>query len=119
MWRSTSRSRVVSWSSSGSLTSTMLPPKASRTNPARRGENTASPPCTVRIAVARSSGDTVLVTYPRAGADHLNDVGGRVGHRQCQEADVGVAAQAGLDNQLTAAAREVDVEKDDVGPRAR
>src|SRR5215218_7578107 len=68
MWRRTSRSRAVSWSSSGSATPVRSPWKASSTNPARRGENTASPPWTRRMAAARSGGEMVLVTYPRAPA---------------------------------------------------
>src|SRR5215207_7847078 len=68
MCRRTSRSRVVSWSSSGSTTPVRSPWKASSTNPARRGENTASPLWTRRMAAARSGGEIVLVTYPRAPA---------------------------------------------------
>src|ERR671925_242332 len=53
MWRSTSRSLAVSWSSSGSTTPVRSPWKASSTKPASRGENTASPPSTRRMAAAR------------------------------------------------------------------
>jgi hypothetical protein len=65
MWRSTSFSRVVSWSSSGSSLPTPAGSplaKASRTKPARRGPNTASPCSTRTIAATRSSGEIVFVT---------------------------------------------------------
>src|SRR5437763_398477 len=67
--RSTSRSRSVSWSSSGSATG--VPGRAanaSSTTPASRGLNPASPSATRRIASTRSSGAMVFVTYPRAPA---------------------------------------------------
>ena len=72
MSRRTSRSRDVSWSSSGSTevgaAAAGMPAKASRTNPARRGENTASPPATRCTASIRSTPEMALVTYPRAPA---------------------------------------------------
>jgi hypothetical protein len=69
--RSTSRSRVVSWSSSGSklgLSAPALPEpggiaaKASSTKPASRCENTASPDAIRTIASASSPVPMVLVT---------------------------------------------------------
>ena len=67
MRRITSCSRSVSRFNSSS-DSAGAPRKASRTNPASRGLNTASPPATLRMASARSGPVTVLVTYPRAPA---------------------------------------------------
>src|SRR5664280_154001 len=73
MRRSTSRSRGESRSSSGSrpvigVASPALPANASRTKPASRGEKTASPASTRRIAWRSSSPEMVLVTYPLAPA---------------------------------------------------
>src|ERR1039458_1162248 len=73
MRRSTSRSRGESRSSSGSrpvigVASPALSANASRTKPASRGEKTASPASTRRIAWRSSSPEMVLVTYPLAPA---------------------------------------------------
>ena len=46
----------------------MVPANASSTNPASRGENTASPDATRSIAATSSGPVIVLVTYPRAPA---------------------------------------------------
>jgi len=58
---STSRSRAVSWSSSGSAVASPLR-NASRTKPARRGEKTASPSAVRCTASVRSSAEIVFVT---------------------------------------------------------
>src|SRR5436305_683023 len=68
MRRRTSCSRAVSWSRSGSADGPGLAAKASSTKPARRGEKTASPSATRRMASASSGPEMVLVTYPRAPA---------------------------------------------------
>src|SRR5690625_2361849 len=70
MSRITSCSRAESRSSSSSwaATSAAAVPNASSTNPANRGENTASPPATRRTASDSSAPSIDLVTYPRAPA---------------------------------------------------
>jgi len=62
--RSTSRSRGVSRSSSGSLIGAEpgRSAKASSTNPASRGENTASPSATRTMARTSSFDEIVFVT---------------------------------------------------------
>ena len=66
--RSTSRSRGVSWSSSGSkdgcCSAAGSAAKASSTNPARRDENTASPSAILHTASTRSAPEIVFVTLP-------------------------------------------------------
>ena len=94
MWRMTSFSRGLSWSSSGSSAVTPADAgslKASSTNPASRGENTASPPWT-RLDRVDQLGrrDRLGDVATRPGADDRDDVLGRVGHRQRQERLVGV-----------------------------
>ena len=65
----TSRSRSVKRSRSSSTWAiSIVPAKASRTNPASRGEKTASPAATRPIASTSSGPEMFFVTYPRAPA---------------------------------------------------
>ena len=92
------------------------PENASSTNPASRGENTASPSCTRRIASTSAVGVDRLGHVPaRPGPDHGDDVLGRVGDRQGEEHRVGPLGQHPFDDRAAAAVGQVDVDDRHVG----
>ena len=93
------------------------PAKASSTNPARRGENTASPSCTRSTACGQVVGrDRLGDVAAGAGSDHGDHVLGGVAHRQGQEHDVRAGRGAHrLDDRPPPAARQVHVEQHHVG----
>lgn len=121
--RSTSRSRCVSRSRSSSTGGASVEAKASRTKPASRGED--------RVAVLDpedgvdqvGAGDGLGDVAAGAAPDDADDVLGGVrdgqrqeAHRVLDRAHEGRAAAQHLD---AAAAREVDVEEDDLGAGRR
>jgi hypothetical protein len=115
---STSRSRAVSWSSSGSTAGAgwSPPAKASSTKPASRGEKTASPLATRRTASAElGPGDRLGDVAARAGADDRDHVLGGVGDREREEALGRPLARDVADHLHAAAARHLDVEQHHVG----
>ena len=50
-----------------------------------------------------------------SGTDHGDDIFGGIGHREGEKLHLGVVGQDALEDGLTAAAGEMDVEQDDVG----
>ena len=116
MRRSTSRSRGVSCSSSGSV--------AGGAVARERVEHEAGEPRREHRVAGRDRADRLdqLVGRDRlgdvaahAGADRRDHVFGRVAHRQREEADVGMRGEHLGDHPRAAAARHVHVDEHDVG----
>jgi hypothetical protein len=106
MWRSTSRSRVVSWSSS-------VEGVEHEPGQARREHGVVGlDPADGGGQVGR--GDRLGHIPAGPGPDHPDDVLGRVRHRQGQEADLLVGLADRLQDRLAAPAGQVHVEQDHV-----
>ena len=117
MWRSTSRSRAVSWSSSGSTSAGVSEANASSTKPGqpRREDRVAVGDPAHRVGQL-GAGDRLGHVAARAGADDRDHVLGRVGDAESARKRWAGSALGHLADHLeAAAARHVDVEQDDVG----
>ena len=122
MRRSTSRSRGVSWSSSGSKV-TAAPAGGGGVGGEGVEDEAGQAGREHGVAVGHPDDglgelgprDGLGHVAARPGPDDADDVLGGVGHRQGQEADVGMDAADGLDDGLAAAVGHVHVDEDDVG----
>ena len=118
MWRRTSRSRAVSWSSSGSASRpTGVGPGEGVEHEAReaRGEDGVAGVHAGDRVEQLVGGDGLRHVAARARADGGDHVLGGVGGRQREEERVGRLLGRAADHRHAAAVGHVDVEQDDVG----